>query len=83
MQEPVYAPNQWVAYDRGNGGGFGLIVGGDLSGGEWHYIVKGQSVERGSVRVKESDIRLVLDRQSWLTPVTQGSTAIYKDIKEA
>lgn len=80
MKEPTYTPNQWVTYKHGNGGGFGEIIGGDFDGTTWHYIVKGQSIERGSVRVKEADIILILDNHSWLPPLKQHSTEIYKNL---
>lgn len=82
MKEPVYAPDQWVAYNYGEGGGFGKIIGGDFDGSEWSYLVSGPLVNGNPVRVEEYEIKLILDRQSWLAPVGQGSTAIYKDMKE-
>ncbi|UTX51198.1 hypothetical protein KI440_03250 [Candidatus Saccharibacteria bacterium TM7i] len=80
MKEPTYTPNQWVTYEHANGGGFGQIVGGDFDGHSWHYIVQGQSVERHAVRVKEDAVRLILDNHSWLPPLKQTSTEIYKDL---
>lgn len=80
MQEPAYTPNQWVTYESANGGGFGKVIGGDFDGKDWHYIVKGQSVERPAVRVKESAIMLILDNKSWLPPLKQNSTEIYKNL---
>lgn len=80
MQEPTYLPHQWVTYSSANGGGFGKIIGGDFDGTEWHYIVQGQSVERPAVRVKESAIELTYDNRSWLPPVKQSSTEIYKNL---
>ena len=80
MQEPVYAPNQWVTYQHANGGGFGKIIGGDFDGDTWHYIIKGQLVQGPAVRIKEEDIKLILDNRSWLPPIQQKSTEIYKEL---
>lgn len=80
MQEPLYAPNQWVTYKHANRGGFGEIIGGDFDGTSWYYIVRGQSVERHAVRVKEDAIILILDNKSWLPPLKQSSTEIYKNL---
>lgn len=80
MKEPIYAPDQWVTYEHANGGGFGKIVGGDFDGTDWYYAVKGQLVQGPAIRVKEDAVLLILDNKSWLPPVKQSSTDIYKDL---
>ncbi len=80
MQEPIYTPNQWVTYEHADGGGFGKITGGDFDGRDWYYIIEGQSVERRGVRIKESAILLILDNKSWLPPLKQSSSEIYKNL---
>ncbi len=80
MQEPLYTPTQWVTYKHANGGGFGVIIGGDFDGKDWYYIIEGQLIERRAVRVKEDAILLMLDNKSWLPPLKQTSSDIYKDL---
>ena len=79
MKEPLFIPQQWVMYEHANGAGFGQITGGDFDGSDWYYSILGQLVQGPAVRVKESSIQLILDNHSWLPPVRQTSTDIYKE----
>ena len=68
MKEPTYKPHDWIAFEQGDLGGFGQVIGGSFSEDGWEYIVSG-SLAGGSDRaVREDEISLVLQNGSWLAP---------------
>jgi hypothetical protein len=72
MNEPLYKPTTWVAFEFESEGGFGQIVGGAFDGSEWFYMISG-SLDDGTIRsVPQHKITYLFQNGSWLAPTSFG-----------
>ena len=72
MPEPTYKPQDWIAFQQDDTGGFGTIIGGAYDGEQWYYTVQGSLVDGTLQSVREDEITLVLQNGSWLAPAHFG-----------
>lgn len=82
MQEPTYKPGQWVAYQQGNTGGFGEIIGGRHDGNVWRYTVQNSSKNSDAVVLAE-EIKFTLEGGNWMAPNhIVGNSSVYAQTEE-